>query len=220
MAKKSPCPKTHPSHEPTESDVADAVAFVLFPTRRRKTASGGFEFTDTFTARMLRLVLEIGSISQAEFMRTYHEICARPNPGKSSFACNFSRYTRVLQTSAVPRLLEQRRVRVNVGDYFPTTRINVRLRWVGPDFWRLMRAMSDGVLQGAYERMESLYTSVDPATADVGEIATWVERLQREVQRRADLELGNLSCEMPAVGAHDKRRAELQLLASLAQGRA
>lgn len=62
------------------------VAQLMFDSRRQNDSR---ESPDTVTSTMLRTLCMGGPMLQADFMRLYHERCARSNSGKSSFANNF-----------------------------------------------------------------------------------------------------------------------------------
>lgn len=122
-----------------------------------------FMFKDTVTARMLRLLCFIGSISQAEFMGAYHRICDRKRPSRSSYSCNWARHE---------------------GRFFVRLRgARIDLLWVGPEWRVLIERMSDAMLQRAYEAMERHVTS-DPKLLNGEMPDAWLAAIREEIARR------------------------------------
>src|SRR5271154_3291237 len=166
-------------------------------------------FRDTVTARMLRFLCEVGSMTQADFMREYHELSERlPRPcaacrgtggpvlftcarckgtgqeakSRSSFVDNFGRFVHRISWGARGH---------NGKPYAVMTQENIlrddgsfsprnMLRWGAPLSPLILRGASDSRIDAAFAAMERQMLA--PSKIDnEQEIARWVVRLTDEI---------------------------------------
>jgi hypothetical protein len=136
-------------------------------------------FRDTVTARMLRHLCSEGHMPQAVFMSRYDAACRsrpgkRKSSGRSSFACNWSRFCGHLSIRCIVRETS-----------FDGEARRMMLHWAGPGWDGLIADMSDQALQSAYEAMERL-TIEDVTQADIyGRPWVWLAAIREEIARRA-----------------------------------
>jgi len=96
-------------------------------------------YGDTITARMLRMLQARGTWAMSEFMAEYHRRCDREarggSAGRSSFACNFSRYT-YTRYGLVERY----------GAPHGNRKVATWLRWSGPSAGEILTAIDARLL--------------------------------------------------------------------------
>lgn len=148
-------------------------------------------FADTVTARMLRRLAAVGSMTQADFMTEYHGRCQRAKPSRSSFGNQFGRYT-VTWRGYRLALIAQEQIQPKLGSNgetrMKTTYMTVRdgtvvsgwsriatgrepirpsrniVAWIGPRIEDVIDSLNDKDLGAVFERME--YAMLNPRKTD------------------------------------------------------
>ena len=136
---------------------------------------------DTFTARMLRELADRHEWSQADFMRRYHEVCARPNQGRSSFWNNFGRFdvgrTRWLRVGSSAVYTDARPSLRCIHRTHQGARVLLRWAWLAPDVIPTTLAVDE--LQRAEFVLERVATVDARTDEDIAHGARWLARIRR-----------------------------------------
>lgn len=163
--------------KPDENARADQIADIVF--------------RDTLTARMLRILWLQPDMLQADFMREYMRRCNRKpttnwrgevgdKANTSSFSHNFGRFLHSA-SGRNPRPTIMRRTAI------PKRKRGNVLMWLPPPVSAIVRAMSHGNLQLAFERLESAQLSPLETDYVATDLVFWLVTLQAEIDRRNPL---------------------------------
>ena len=154
-------------------------------------------FGDSVVGRMLRRVCERGSMDQVDVMREYHVRCERPRPSRSSYACQFGRFSTDKLDHEIAELA--RTFGTSPSFHHAWSRIVLRqidhphLRnrrvvvWRGPHWTEILRRISDASLEDHFVALEA--QMLDPRKTDsVDDTRLWLMRVRAEQEHRSNVQ--------------------------------